>query len=161
MSNKKSITDAVDKAEHRRRSKKKLKQRLNITSGQRLFIFLSAIAITLISFLYAGLYNDRHDSKAAPGSLTVSINQKTGTPDANPSYTSVFTVQFNEAIDEATFTDSDITLGGTAPGQQVQSITEAGTFNKTTYEVRIQATSAGIIQPTIAQELITAQKRMK
>jgi hypothetical protein len=157
MSNKKSVTDAVDKAEHRRRSKKKLKQRLNITSGQRLFIFLSAIAITLISFLYAGLYNDKHGGKAAPGSLTVSIDQKTGTPDANPSYTSVFTVQFNEAIDQATFTNTDITLGGTAPGQAVQSITEAGSFNKTTYEVRIQATSAGTIIPTIAQELITAQ----
>lgn len=151
----KSVTDAVDKAEHRRRSKK-LRQRLNITSGQRLFIFLSAIAITLISFLYAGLYNDKHGGRAA-GNLTVSIDQKTGTADANPSYTSVFTVQFNEAIDEASFTDSDIILGGTAPGQAIQSITEAGTFNKTTYEVRIQATGAGTITPTIAQELITAQ----
>jgi hypothetical protein len=94
---------------------------------------------------------------AAPGALTVTINQKTGTNDPNPSYTSVFTVQFSEAIDDSTFVNTDITLGGTAPGQQVQSITEAGTFNKTTYEVRIQATSAGTIQPTIAQELVTAQ----
>jgi surface protein len=94
---------------------------------------------------------------AAPGTLTVTIDQKSGTSDPNPSYTSVFTVQFSEAIDDSTFANTDITLGGTAPGQQVQSITEAGTFNKTTYEVRIQATSAGTIQPTIAQELITAQ----
>ena len=114
------------------------------------YIFLILIAIPTLA--YIGTFG-----KAAPGSLTVTIDQKTGTNDPNPSYTSVFTVQFNEAIDKNTFTDSDITLGGTAPGQQVQSITEAGTFNKTTYEVRIQATSAGTIIPTIAQELITAQ----
>ena len=114
------------------------------------YIFLILLVVPTLAYL--GSFG-----KAAPGTLTTTINQKSGTNDPNPSYTSVFTVQFNEAIDENTFTDSDITLGGTAPGQVVQSITEAGTFNKTTYEVRIQATGAGTITPTIAQELITAQ----
>ncbi len=117
------------------------------------WIFVGTTSLVALSYLLGvsmvGL--------AAPGSLTVTINQKTGTADSNPSYTSVFTVQFSEPIDEATLTNSDITLGGTAPGQAIQSITEAGTFNKTTYEVRIQATSAGTITPTIAPELITAQ----
>jgi surface protein len=114
------------------------------------YIFLILLVVPTLAYL--GSFG-----KAAPGTLTTTINQKSGTNDPNPSYTSVFTVQFNEAIDENTFTDSDITLGGTAPGQVVQSITEAGTFNKTTYEVRIQATSTGTITPTIGQELISAQ----
>ncbi|MCA9344711.1 BspA family leucine-rich repeat surface protein, partial [Candidatus Saccharibacteria bacterium] len=96
-------------------------------------------------------------TNAAPGTLTVSINQKSGTTDPNPSYTSVFEVVFSEAIDETTFTDADITLGGTAPGQTVQSITESGSFDNTTYDIRIEATSAGTIQPTIAQELVVAE----
>ena len=114
--------------------------------------YLFLIILTIPVLAYIGTL-----SKADPGTLTVTINQKTGTTDPNPSYTSVFTVVFNEAIDSNTFTNTDITLGGTAPGQTIQSITEAGAFNKTTYEVRIQATGAGTIIPTIAQELITAQ----
>ena len=134
----------------RLRNIKKLLSQLPLPFWVSFYIFL--LLITLPVLAYIGNFGN-----AAPGSLTVTIDQKSGTADPNPSYTSVFTVQFSEAIDSATFTNTDITLAGTAPGQQVQSITEAGSFNKTTYEVRIQATAAGTITPSIAQELITAE----
>jgi surface protein len=134
----------------RLRNIKKLLSQLPLPFWVSFYIFL--LLITLPVLAYIGNFGG-----AAPGSLTVTIDQKSGTADPNPSYTSVFTVQFSEAIDSATFTSTDITLAGTAPGQQVQSVTEAGSFNQTTYEVRIQATAAGTITPSIAQELITAQ----
>ncbi|MCA9330342.1 hypothetical protein KDA11_06845, partial [Candidatus Saccharibacteria bacterium] len=119
----------------------------------------ATVAISLVYLVgFSGFlgYMIVRDSNAAPGMLSVTIDQKAGTADPNPSYTSVFTVVFSEAIDKSSFTAADLTLGGTAPGQAVQSITEAGTFDQTTFEVRIQATAAGTIQPSITAESVTA-----
>lgn len=122
----------------------------------RRIAFLGAAIITLITLFYAGFIDDRHGGQASPGSLTTTINQKAGTADSNPSYVSVFTVVFSEPIKKDSFTAADITLGGTATGQSVQSITEAGSFNATTFEVRIVATGAGTIAPSVGQELVSA-----
>ena len=122
----------------------------------RRIAFLGAAIITLITLFYAGFIDDRHGGQASPGSLTATINQKAGTSDSNPSYVSVFTVVFSEPIKKDSFTAADITLGGTATGQSVQSITEAGSFNATTFEVRIVATGAGTIAPSVGQELVSA-----
>ena len=133
-----------------RLSIKRIMAKLPVPFWLAFYIFL--ILITIPTLAYLGSFG-----KAAPGSLTVTVDQKTGTTDPNPSYTSIFTIQFSEPIDKNTFTASDITLGGTAPGQQVSSITEVGTFNKTSYDVRIQASSSGTIIPSLSQELVSAQ----
>ena len=121
----------------------------------RRIAFLGAVIITLITLFYAGFIDDRHGGQASPGSLTATINQKAGTSDSNPSYVSVFTVVFSEPIKKDSFTPTDITLGGTATGQNVQSITEAGSFDATTFEVRIAATGAGTIVPSIGDRKST------
>lgn len=120
------------------------------------FVTVLTALVYLIGFSGFLGYMIVRDSNAAPGVLTVSINQKAGTTDPNPSYTSVFTVVFSEAIDKASFTETDLTLGGSAPGQAVQSITETTPFDQTTFEVRVQATGAGTIQPSVIAESVAA-----
>lgn len=103
----------------------------------------------LIILTFLGTASSHITNVEAASTIEVTINQKTGSDDPNPSYTSVFSVSFSEAIDSVSFISTDLTLGGTAPGQAVQSISEISPFDSTNFEVRISATSSGTITPSI------------
>ena len=119
---------------------------------------VSCLALGLAFVTYTGIsVSMSKGTLAAPGSLSVTINQKAGTADPNPSYTSVYTVVFSVPISKTSFTSNDITFSGTAVSPQIQSITESAPFNKTTYEVRVQVAGSGTIVPSIAAESVSAE----
>ncbi len=79
---------------------------------------------------------------------SVTINQA-GTQ-ADPTNTSpvVFTAVFNQPISTATFTNTDITIGGTATTGAV-TITEIAPNDNTTFSISVTITGDGTIIPTI------------
>lgn len=81
---------------------------------------------------------------------TVTINQKTSQSDPATSAPVLFTVTFSTPINPTTFTIADIsTVGSTATGITVNSITEVAPNNGTVFEVAISATGAGTIIASI------------
>ena len=79
---------------------------------------------------------------------TVTVNQAAG--QADPTNTAVhFTVTFSEAV--SGFTASDVTLGGTATGRSVLSVTDSG--DQMTYDVAVTATGSGTITASVAASL--------
>ncbi len=111
----------------------------------------SSLLVILASL---GTISSQISNVEAATTVAVTINQKTGSADPNPSYTSVFTVTFSEAINNLSFIGSDITLSGTAAGQTVESISETTPFDSTTFEVRISASSSGTITPSISADQV-------
>ncbi len=85
------------------------------------------------------------------GNPAVTINQSVAQPDPASIVPVSFDVVFNKAINPATFTDTDITLGGTATGQSVSGRTTSDNIN---WILTISATGSGIIIPSIAAGVI-------
>ena len=85
------------------------------------------------------------------GNPAVTINQSVAQPDPASIVPVSFDVVFNKAINPATFTDTDITLGGTATGQSVSGRTTSDNIN---WILTISATGSGIIIPSIAPGII-------
>ncbi|WP_287158006.1 Ig-like domain-containing protein [Chloroflexus sp.] len=73
--------------------------------------------------------------------LTVTINQAPAQTDPAISSPIRFIVIFNKPINPTTFTASDITLGGSAPGTLTVTITEIAPNNGTTFEVVVSGMS--------------------
>ena len=82
---------------------------------------------------------------------TVTINQSVGQTDPTNISPVSFTAVFSEAINPATFANSDITLGGTATGKSVASRTSGDNI---TWTITIGATGSGTITPTIAASAV-------
>ena len=78
----------------------------------------------------------------------VTINQAGGQADPTGSSPVLFTVVFDEPIDEATFTNADVSVGGTATTGAV-TVTEIAPNDDTTFEVSIAVTGTGTVEPTI------------
>jgi len=78
----------------------------------------------------------------------VTIDQATGQADPTNSSPVLFTAVFNEPIDDATFTSTDVSVGGTATMGAV-TITEIAPNDDTTFEVSIVVTGDGTVIPTI------------
>ncbi|MDY6950217.1 MAG: choice-of-anchor D domain-containing protein [Thermodesulfobacteriota bacterium] len=78
----------------------------------------------------------------------VTINQKGGQADPTNSSPVLFTVELNEPIDDTTFTNTDVSVGGTATTGAV-TVTEISPNDDTTFEVSIVVTGDGTVVPTI------------
>ena len=78
----------------------------------------------------------------------VTINQKGGQADPTNTSPVVFTVVFDEPINDATFTNADVNVGGTATTGAV-TVTEVAPNDDTTFEVSIVVTADGTVEPTI------------
>ena len=116
------------------------------------------------SALADGVYTWRIYSRGSAGnnsdwstvnSLTVDTDKPDVTIDramlqVDPTNSSpvVFRAEFDEPIDDATFTDADVSVGGTASTGAV-TVTEVAPNDDTTFEVSIVVTGDGTVQPTI------------
>ncbi len=78
----------------------------------------------------------------------VAIDQAGGQPDPTNASPVIFTVVFDEPINDATFTSPDVSVGGTATTGTV-SVTEVAPHDGTTFDVTIVATGDGTVVPTI------------
>ncbi|MDY6950287.1 MAG: choice-of-anchor D domain-containing protein [Thermodesulfobacteriota bacterium] len=78
----------------------------------------------------------------------VTINQKVGQADPTNTSPVFFTAVFDEPINDATFTNVDVNVGGTATTGTV-TVTEVAPNDDTTFEVSIVVTGDGTVQPTI------------
>ncbi|MFC2077676.1 beta strand repeat-containing protein [Candidatus Bipolaricaulota bacterium] len=78
----------------------------------------------------------------------VTINQAGGQADPTNVSPVVFTALFNEAINDATFTNADVSVGGTATTGAV-TVTEVAPNDDTTFEVSIVVTVDGTVVPTL------------
>lgn len=97
----------------------------------------------VLCMLFAAL-----DAHAAP--VAVTINQKAGQADPSPLNTVLFTAVFASPVDPATFTTADIsTVGSTATGITVNSVTEVTPNDGTTFEISVTATGPGTITASI------------
>jgi len=86
---------------------------------------------------------------------TVTVEQAVGQSDPTNFLPIHFTVTFSEAIDAATFTDADLTLGGTAPGTLNAAITEIAPMDHTTYDIAVSGvTGNGTVTAAIAADLV-------
>ena len=78
----------------------------------------------------------------------VTLDQAAGQADPTNASPVVFTAVFDEPIDEATFTDADVSVDGTATTGTV-TVTEVAPHDDTTFEVSIAVTGNGTVVPTI------------
>lgn len=78
----------------------------------------------------------------------VTINQVGGQADPTSASPVTFTAVFDEPMNNATFTSSDVTVGGTAT-TGVVTVTEIAPNDDTTFEVSIVVTGDGTVVPTI------------
>jgi Big-like domain-containing protein len=78
----------------------------------------------------------------------VTINQKGGQADPTNTSPVVFTAVFDEPINDATFTDAHVNVGGTATIGTV-TVIEVSPNDDTTFEVSIVVTADGTVVPTI------------
>ena len=67
----------------------------------------------------------------------------------------VFTTTFTEPISVASFTCSDITLSGTAPGITCDSIIEAGPMDQTVFDITVMTSGIGTVQASIGASAVT------
>lgn len=82
----------------------------------------------------------------------VTINQHLSQIDPTATSPITFTALFNEPIQPATFTASDIsTLGSTATGVSVNTVTEVAPMDGTTFEVSMNATGTGTVVVSILE----------
>ena len=89
-------------------------------------------------------------SETVPPSVTV--DQAAGQPDPTNTTPIHFTTVFSEAINPATFTPSDVTLSGTAPGATVTSIT---TSDNITFDISVSGmTGSGTVTASIAAGVV-------
>lgn len=117
---------------------------------------------TIIPSLAAGVVkdpalNDNLASTSTDNTVTfdnaapsVTINQVAGPDPTNITPVS-FTAVFSEAINPSTFTNGDITLGGSAAGKTVTSRT---TVDNITWDISINATGSGTIVPSLAASVV-------
>ncbi len=85
----------------------------------------------------------------------VSLNQAAGQADPTQTSPILFTAIFSDAINVTTFTASDITLGGTAPGTLMVTITEAAPFDSTTFDIAVSGMSgSGTVTVMIAANTV-------
>ncbi|HWQ46420.1 MAG TPA: sortase, partial [Longilinea sp.] len=86
---------------------------------------------------------------------TVTVLQATSQNDPTNVLPIYFTVTFSEAIDAATFSDTDLTLGGTAAGTLSAAITEIAPMDHTTYNIAVSGvTGNGTVTAAIAADLV-------
>ena len=78
----------------------------------------------------------------------VTINQAGGQADPTNGSPVTFGVVFSEPIDDGTFTDADVSVGGTATTGAV-TVTELAPNDDTTFQVQIVMTGNGTVIPTI------------
>ena len=78
----------------------------------------------------------------------VTIDKAAGQADPTNASPVSFSVVFDEPIDESTFTDTDVLVGGTAVTGAV-SVTEIAPNDDTTFEVTVAVTGDGLVTATI------------
>lgn len=84
-------------------------------------------------------------------SLTVTVNQASTQPDPTNTSPINFTAVFNMPINVSTFTASDVTLGGTAPGALSAVISQIAPNNGTTFNIAVSGMSgSGTVTASIA-----------
>jgi len=79
---------------------------------------------------------------------SVTIDQAAGQADPTNASPVLFTVVFDEPINDATFTNTDVSVGGTATTGLV-TVIEVAPNDDTTFEVSIAVTGDGTVVPTI------------
>ncbi|TFH07318.1 MAG: hypothetical protein E4H08_09685, partial [Candidatus Atribacteria bacterium] len=78
----------------------------------------------------------------------VTIDQAAAQVDPTNANPVVFTVEFNEPVNDSTFTNADVNVGGTATTVAV-TVTEVSPNDDTTFEITIVVTVDGTVTPTI------------
>jgi len=119
-------------------------------------LYNDVISISSSETLYVRACDDEGNSATATFSYVidsvpsnVTINQKSGTNDPS-NVDAVFTVVFDNAVLAGTFTKTDIsTVGSTATGIDISSITEIEPNDGTTFEVVITTTGDGIVVASV------------
>jgi len=87
---------------------------------------------------------------------SVVINQASNQADPTTLSPINFTATFNEAIDPSTFTATDLTLGGIAPGTLSAVISEMAPYNKTTFNIAVQGmTGNGTVTVALDADKVT------
>jgi hypothetical protein len=87
-------------------------------------------------------------------SPTVTVNQHAGQADPTSVSPVLFTVVFSKPINVSTFTNSDVTIGGTATGTSA-SVAEVAPNNGTTFEISVSVTGAGTIIASLAAGVVS------
>lgn len=87
--------------------------------------------------------------------LTVTVNQAATQSDPTSASPINFTAVFSKAIDTATFTSGDVTLGGTASGSLIATITQVAPNNDTTFNIAVSGmTGPGTVTASIAANTV-------
>jgi LPXTG-site transpeptidase (sortase) family protein len=82
---------------------------------------------------------------------TVTVEQASGQTDPTNFLPIHFTVVFSETIDADTFQDTDLTLGGSAPGTLSATITEISPMDHTTFDIAVNGlTGNGTVTAAIS-----------
>ena len=85
---------------------------------------------------------------------SVTVDQAAGQADPTNVTPIHFTVTFNESIDVSTFTNADITLGGTA-GATTAIITEIAPNNGTTFDIEVSGMATnGVVTASLAANVV-------
>jgi hypothetical protein len=106
-------------------------------------LIASAIAITPVS-------------AADTTGPTVSVTKSGLQPDPTNASTINFTATFNEPINLATFTASDVTLGGTAGGTRTAVISQVAPNDGTTFNIGVSGmTGSGTVTVSIPAGVVT------
>ena len=87
---------------------------------------------------------------------TVTVEQAASQADPTGASPILFTATFSEPIDLASFTGSDLTLGGTAPGPLSASISQVAPMGGTTFEISVSGmTGSGTVIASIGADQVT------
>jgi len=85
----------------------------------------------------------------------VTVNQATSQSDPTNASPILFAVVFDETIDVSTFTNTDITLGGSAPGTLSASLIQVAPNDGTTFEVSVSGmTGPGTVTASIEANIV-------
>jgi len=86
----------------------------------------------------------------------LTVEQASGQMDPTAGSPIHFTAVFSEPIDVASFTGSDVTLGGTAPGTLVVMVSEIAPNDGTTFDLAVTGmTGSGTVSASIAGDQVT------
>jgi len=94
-------------------------------------------------------WTDWHTFTVDTDKPDVTIDQVGGQVDPTNASPVVFEIEFDEPIDGATFTDADVSIGGSATTDAV-TVTEFAPNDGTTFRVEIVVSADGTVEPTIS-----------
>ncbi len=126
-----------------------MKMDKNLLTGFSTLTRLLVVLGLIVSLGMEGQLNSVH------AALSISVEQASGQTDPTANSPVNFTVTFGEAIDPATFTTDDLTLGGTAAGNLSAVITEITPNDNTTFNIAVSGMNfSGTVTCSIAANMV-------